>query len=390
MTKNNKGQDSKSVVSVQTMLKAVESQADMIPGLIDYVKPQVKKVVSKLDIENITNIFTTGCGDSYFGPLATRLTFEKYTGFRTEAIQALEFSRYTVDFLPPGSLVIGISAGGDKSRSVEALVQANRVGATTIAITGNLDSPMAREADAVIIQNESDFRIPPPPGERTTGLANYHATLLVLYLLAIEIGLAKGSLQQSTADELLAGIYQAPEIIRATIKYNDKPIREYAQSVSQESAYYFLGGGPNYATALFTAAKLFEQPQLNGVPQELEEWAHMQYFLTRPGTPVIVITPPGNSVDRAREQMKGAKDMGARVVAICDQDDHETMALADVTFPIKGKLLEELSPLTYCIPGELFATYLCAALGKPASEWISLAQHEVNMRQISQSHIRGK
>ncbi len=375
-------------VSIETMMKAISSQAALIPGVVKHVRPQVAAIVSQLDAGGITNIFTTGCGDSHFAAVAARLAFEKYSGYRTEAIEALEFSRYTVDYVPEGSLVISISSGGTTSRPLEAVIEANRMGATTIAITGTPDSPIGEAADYAILQNERDFRVPAPPGGGTFALGNYFAAMLALYLLAVELGGQKGLLTANMQGKLLQEIERAPEIIRASIEANDSVVRDYASSVKDTPAYHILGGGPNYATAMFIAAKLFEMPQRHGVPQELEEWAHLQYFVTRPGTQVMVVVPPGNSVDRAREQMQGAKDMGAYVVAICDKDDAQTASLADLCFPMPGELQEEFSPLTYCVPGELFAVHLCAALDKPAFAFISEKQYEVNYRQVKKSHLR--
>jgi glucosamine 6-phosphate synthetase-like amidotransferase/phosphosugar isomerase protein len=204
----------------------------------------------------------------------------------------------------------------------------------------------------------------------------------------LELGRARRTLDQASFDAALAEIRRAPGIIEATIEANGAVVREYARSVADASAYYILGGGPSLATTLFMCAKLFEMPQRNGVAVELEEWAHEQYFLTRADTPVLVVAPPGSSLDRAREQMRGARDMGGRVVAICDHEDETTKGMAHVVFPIVGQLPEEFSPLTYCVPGELFAVELCHALGRPAFAFIEAKQYEVNMRQILRSQLR--
>ncbi len=380
--------DNRPGVSIDTMLKAIDSQAVLIPGVIEHVTPKVREIVAGLDLNKIVNVFTTGCGDSLYAALATRLTFEKYAGLRTEPIEALEFSRYTVDYLTPGSLVVGVSAGGTTSRPVEAVRQAKRAGAVVLAVTGHAESPLAQGADHAIVQNERDYRVPAPPGEGTFGIGNYMGSMLSLYLLALELGRARGHITQAVYDKAIAEMLRAPQIIAATVKANKDPVFALAKSVSTADAFYILGGGPSYATAMFTAAKHFEMPQANGVPVELEEWAHEQFFLARPGTPKLVIAPPGNSVSRAREQMIGARDMGSRVAAICDQNDKETMDLAEVSFPIIGELPEEFSPLTYCVPGELFAVGLCRAQGKQAFAFINNTQYEVNMRQILRSQIR--
>ncbi|HZQ09139.1 MAG TPA: SIS domain-containing protein, partial [Anaerolineae bacterium] len=375
-------------VSVETMLNAVDSQIELIPGLVQHLAPQVHAAVSQLDAKTITGVLTTGCGDSLYAAMATRLAFEKYSGYRTEPIEALEFSRYTAHYLPKGSLVVGISAGGGTSRPVEAVRQAKQVGAKTISVTGRAGSPISQAADHAIIQNERDFRVPAPAGGGSFALGNYFGSMVALYLLAFELGRINGALNAAKHEELIAELWRAPEIIRATIAANTELVKDYARQVADAPAYYILGGGPSYATAMFMAAKLFEMPQAHGVPVELEEWAHEQYFLTRPATQVMVVAPPGNSVDRAREQIIGAKDMGGHVVAICDQHDTDTQRLADLTFPIVGELSEEFSPLTYVVPGELFAPYLCAALNKAAFEFISPQQYKVNMRQVGQSQMR--
>jgi glucosamine 6-phosphate synthetase-like amidotransferase/phosphosugar isomerase protein len=374
-------------VSVETMLLAVRSQAELIPALIDHLRPQVRKVVAELKPERMSSVFAVGCGDSLYASMATRLAFDKYSGFRMEPIEALEFSRYAVDYIPKESLVIGISSGGRTSRPVEAMRHAKRVGAYTVAVTGSPDSPIAAESDLSIFQNEADFRVPAPPGEGTFALGNYLAAMIGMYLIALELGRAKAGLAPAEQELAISEITRAAQIIGTTIEANDQPVSEFARIVRELGTYYILGGGPSYATALFMAAKLFEMPQSHGVPIELEEWAHEQFFLTRSGTTVLIVAPLGRSVSRAREQIVGAKDMGARVAVICDEGDHETQRLADVSFPIVGALKEEFSPLTYCVPGELFAAHLCRAMNKPAFSFISIEQFNVNKRQVSHSQI---
>ena len=149
-------------VSIETMLNGISSQSELIHGVINHVTPQLDVLSSQLSDRKIDNIYITGCGDSYFAALATRLAFEKYSGCRIEAIEALEFSRYSVDYLPAKSLVISISSGGDKSRPVEALREAQQKGAFTIAISGTTGSPITQYADFTILQNERNYRAVPP------------------------------------------------------------------------------------------------------------------------------------------------------------------------------------------------------------------------------------
>jgi glucosamine 6-phosphate synthetase-like amidotransferase/phosphosugar isomerase protein len=85
--------------------------------------------------------------------------------------------------------------------------------------------------------------------------------------------------------------------------------------------------------------------------------------------------------------MQGARDVGAPVAAICDVDDMKTKQFANVSFTVMGSLPEELSPITYMIPGALFAIHLCSAQGKTKIESSQL-HYEVNMRQLRHSEMR--
>lgn len=366
--------------SVESILQSVFELPGWIYEVAHYVQPQINTVIENLDPCKVQYIYLTGCGDSYFAPVAARLAFEKHTGVRTEAIEALEFSRYSVDNIQSNSLVIGISNSGSTSRPLEAVRLSLPRGAQTIAITGNPASPMSQSANQTIIQAKKDWN-------ETLAVSGYLASAITLYLFALALGRYTGQIDQNLFDRMVGDVFRSSEIIQATLATNNEPIKEFAFQVGHAPFFQILGGGPSYGTALFNAAKLFELPKAHGVPVQLEEWAHQQFFITRANTPLLVIAPPGNSIDRAREQIQGGRDVGATVAAICDVDDVKTKQVANVPFTVMGRLPEELSPITYMIPGALFALHLCNAQGKTKIENSQL-HYEVNMRQLRQSKMR--
>ena len=72
-------------------------------------------------------------------------------------------------------------------------------------------------------------------------------------------------------------------------------------------------------TARYCAAKYHEQMPINGVSCDLEEWAHLEYFLTLSWgarSVVMVIAPNGNSLDRAREMVQGIGTAGGRAIVV--------------------------------------------------------------------------
>ena len=123
--------------------------------------------------------------------------------------------------------------------------------------------------------------------------------------------------------------------------------------------------------------------------QELEEWAHEQYFCTGEDTYTFVIAPPGAAIDRAREQLWAVNEMKSTSIAICDANDSETARQAKVTAPVYGGQDEALSPLSYCIPGELFAFYFAATKNLTMLGFDNPHLKEVNFQQIFHSQIVG-
>jgi glucosamine 6-phosphate synthetase-like amidotransferase/phosphosugar isomerase protein len=155
-----------------------------------------------------------------------------------------------------------------------------------------------------------------------------------------------------------------------------------AASLEQNGLVCIIGGGPNYATALFGMAKFIETAAYPAVGQELEEWAHEQYFCTRSGTTTFVLAPSGASVDRAREQLQAVRDMQGRGIAICPVEDTETADLTDVVLPVQLPSDELLSPLVTPLPLELVALAFAQRLGRTMLGFDDDRRRAVNFRQI--------
>ena len=192
--------------------------------------------------------------------------------------------RYAAEFVPPGSLVFGISNSGKATRSVEALVNARLGGARTVAITGNAEGWLAQEADTILDQSvrlageligmpsnlardTDDDR----PRRGSFGLVNYLASLTTLYLIAFQAGVVRGRLSEARADSLRVELRSASELIAETVRICTPAAEAYAEQVKDIESYTILGSGPSIATSLFYAAKTYELPRVYGVSQELEE-----------------------------------------------------------------------------------------------------------------------
>src|SRR5262249_26492416 len=100
------------------MLQEVATQPDFVRNSIDGMLESMRKVLAPREPGTLRHGFMIGCGDSYCAALAARSYMMEVTGRFVEAVEALEFSRYLVSYIPEGSFVFGISNSGTVSRTI--------------------------------------------------------------------------------------------------------------------------------------------------------------------------------------------------------------------------------------------------------------------------------
>jgi sugar/nucleoside kinase (ribokinase family)/fructoselysine-6-P-deglycase FrlB-like protein len=344
--------------SVDTMREEIAMIPKLLAGQLELMAGSLHNLAYELHAAGIEHLYLVGCGDSAFAGAATALAFQKHTGVDAEGIHALDLARYRVRYLPKHSAVVCISFSGMVGRTIEAAILARRFGHRVLVLTGNPDSPLAREATDVITLSVPTLGYSP-------GTSTYLAILAALLDLAIAWGQARGG-NTTRARTLLLNV---PDLAQHTLEEVNEPVQRLAERMAKHNWVIFLGAGPNLATAHFGAAKLFEGPQKLGVATNIEEWAHEEYFVSRAGTSIFLMAPSGASFDRAGEILSELNFIGADPVFISDTRP----PVAPGTFiPLAPGLPEEFSPLLAALPLSLFAFYLTRASGQQRFEFPNL------------------
>jgi sugar/nucleoside kinase (ribokinase family)/fructoselysine-6-P-deglycase FrlB-like protein len=333
----------------------MEREIATIPGVIRdrlALAGQARATIERLGSAGTGHLVLVGCGDSYFACQAAALALNRYSGLRVHAEHALDFARYEVRYHPPGTAVVVLSFSGRTGRTIEAARQARAFGHLVIALTGKGDSPVAQEADCVLSAEIPTFGFSP-------GTSTYTAMLVTLLTLAAELG-AVADQAPPELEAYVANLQRLPELAEQTLSLSDAPARVVAARLLGARMTTFLGAGPNEASAKFGAAKLFEGPQQIALSTNTEEWAHEQYFITRPGEPVILIAPQGASSDRAAEILSELEYIDAGSVLI---SDHAPAGSA-IHVPIAPGAKEELTPVLTSIPLSQIGLHLMRLTGK--------------------------
>jgi glucosamine--fructose-6-phosphate aminotransferase (isomerizing) len=345
------------VLAAQAAMYAqIVSQPALLLESFDATERAVQEAFTHFQPQRWQAIYTAGCGDSFYAGLACEMAFARFCRLPVKALPAMQFARYEADRLPPQAVLFGISNSGQVSRSIEAVGLARAAGIDTIAVTGNSASGIAREAAATVA-------VAIPAMGRSPGIRSYTVQLLSLLLCALRLGELRQTISTAAAMAWRQQLRDMAACMQATIQATDARAKQVAERWGEAEDWVFMGSGPSYATALFIAAKLVESCGANAWGQDIEEWAHIQFFNRQEHTPTCVIIPPGRSVDRALELLPYVKGLGRPTLTIASSEQPFLPTQADIVLPVPQAVPEVFSPLVYCLAGELLAYYLAEAQG---------------------------
>lgn len=350
--------------SPDVMIEQVEDLGNLIRKSFIEFQNRLDDVFTSKKLSNINRIIATGDGDSWHAAMAVRFAFQLFSGVNYFPMSAMKYLAYGTDSKPhttsPSSLlIVGISASGRSTRVVQSMQKAKSIDGeiTTLAMVGTPNSNLANVSDLVYSTHIPDFG--PSPGIRT-----YVASLIGGYALALRLALVKGRLSVSEIQKERDKIVALADVIDESLESVKTTAKAAASSLKRAPFFSFVGSGPSFATAYFSAAKVVEAAGIFSTAQDLEEWVHIEHHAYPTDTPVCVIVPGGRSHDRAKQLINLLRLIGHPVLAVAPDIDTETHSKADFTFSIKGNVSEEYSPLVYHLPANYFACYLAKALNR--------------------------
>jgi glucosamine--fructose-6-phosphate aminotransferase (isomerizing) len=345
--------------------RAVTAALDL-PNLRRVVSEHISQAVADDRVGNARRIVLTGSGDSLFAAIGLAHAFRRWTGIPTEGRAAMEQARYHSTLLTPEDLVVSISNSGSSSRAREVVQLAKDRDAMTLGVTGSMLGELARNAARVIHRPiREEIGLPPYYGRCLCNFAEYLAVLYALYSLALALGVRRGHISAEFQRTQLARIEAAIAAQGAIAARIEPAMMELCAQLGDIDTLWTIGSGPSQGTARYCAAKYHEQMPINGVSCDLEEWAHLEYFLTlkwRARSVVMVIAPPGNSLDRAQEIVQGIATAGGRAIVI-HSGTSALFAPAHLSVDLGHEIDEWLSPLTFHLPTQLLVLHMAVRAG---------------------------
>lgn len=341
--------------------KEIYSLPVMTRTLCENLPEETKSIFTKGKLSTFKRIIITGCGDSLCAAYAVKECYEKLLKIDIDTPVCIDLARhYDVRrFGETGStLVILVSFSGKVSRVVEAAQRAKRYGAVTMAVTHDSESPVALACDYVLHIVPEKFDL-----HRTPGCRTYVASMLGLYSFAITMAEALNKISEEEATEYRNDIlaYSASSE-KSTEELEDK-LYNIAVRWRDMPYFEFLSSGPEFASAWFGQAKIYEATGDFSRYENFEDWTHVDYILRKMDSGMFLFVDERNpSLSRAVEVTQVLTRQDYRYVVFTNASaDIFADPLRVVTIP-KAPVFW-LQPLFEAVPACLFAGALADVKG---------------------------
>jgi len=290
-----------------------------------------------------SHVWLTGVGTSWHAALAGELLLAQVgrLGARVRAINAFELLHYG-PAAASGEGCVVISHRGQSPSGPAAVTRARAAGGVTVAITGKGGDGLAA-AEHVLRTVEQEAS-----GCHTV---SYTTAVAMLASLAAAIG---------HDDEIGHQLDAIPDQLAFLL--GQEAWESLAERFGGRRRYWFVGGGPNVATAYEAALKLSEAAWASAIGLECEQFLHGPWAALEPDDVVFVIAPPGPSHARCHDVARVAAGIGATVVALVAEADREIGPLAAETIALP-EVPELLSPITAAVPLQLLIYHFAVRAG---------------------------
>jgi fructoselysine-6-P-deglycase FrlB-like protein len=268
------------------MSREIAVQAELLPRCVASIAAQTTDIVLPKG-----RIFAGGCGDCAFAPGALG-DFFTALGIDVNAATSMTLASFT-RFKPDDTVILS-SISGETKRTVEAAEAARSAGGRVIAITCGKDSALARAAHHTIVLPFT------PLSRKTPHTLDYSVTLLALAQLTL-------SWAGQASDTLLP----SPTVLSRMIETAASEAGAIVEALAPGGKVFFLGAGPDLASAEYGAAKFHEAGGLIAIAAETENFVHGMNFMIEPQDTILALGGNGPGLSRGRTIVDGYSDFVA-------------------------------------------------------------------------------
>lgn len=311
--------------------------------ILDKSKEICADFVHQVKNKKYERILLVASGTSYNACLTAKHYVEDVIKVPVTLSTAYDYAHYNTLFRET-DLVIAVTHEGESTNTIDAIKKANEHGIDNFVVTEYLNNTCSQLAKGkVTIDCDREFF-----GPKTKG---YTCTVLTLYIMTMEAGLACKSITEEEYEDHRARCYRSLSNINTIIKESEAFIeRNHDELIACERA-FVVGSGLHVGTALEGALKSLETVRYFYFSFETEEFLHGPLASVKPDVYTFIISPKGKDYERSHAIYTAMAEQNKHVFALGSQDE------ANDDHVLAGSFTDDeyMSVFEYIIPLQLLA-----------------------------------
>jgi glutamine---fructose-6-phosphate transaminase (isomerizing) len=351
------------------MAKEIHEQPEVVghtlAHYIDMGEQRVRPFAWPVDPAKLSRISICACGTAYMAGLIGKYWIERFARLPVEIDVASEY-RYREAPVDPSGITIVISQSGETADTLASLRYAKERGSRIVGIVNVPTSSISRLSDALA----------PTLAGPEIGVASTKAftcQLAVMAALAINLGQARGTLDEAAASALVAELIAVPGLLADALKL-EPAVEGIAHALAKARDVLYLGRGTSYPLALEGALKLKELSYIHAEGYAAGELKHGPIALIDEAMPVIVIAPRDPVFEKTVSNMQEVAARGGRIILIGDKSAAEEAAVGLAHFLPMPEMGHEFAPIVYAATVQMIAYHTAVLMGKDADQPRNLAK----------------
>jgi glutamine---fructose-6-phosphate transaminase (isomerizing) len=270
------------------MYNEIHEQPEVLATILDEEWGRVLSAARTLRNRGFRFAMLAARGTSDNAALYAKYLLEVLLGVPTALASPSTFTLYEGRMILDDVLVIGISQSGESNDILETVTRTRELGVSTLAITNNEESSLARAA-------EIHFYLHAGEEQSVAATKTYTAQLLLLYLLVAAL----------EEEESGADVRHLPDQARSVLaegRWENTARYRYAEHLVVSSRGY------NFATAKEAALKLMEATYVVAQGFSAADLMHGPIAMIGRDFPVVALVPPGRArpgVEELVEELAG-------------------------------------------------------------------------------------
>ncbi len=301
----------------------IREQPSTIVNTLDINLEKVREIVAKAKSAGIKQVYFAARGTSDHACVYAQYLFGILAGIPCTLGTPSVFTKYGVHVDLTGNLVIGVSQSGKAEDVLAVLESAKADGAITVAVTNNLESPMAKAAEYHLYCG-CGFEA------SIAATKTFTSQMMILGLIAA----VWGGREDVIAEYRTLGA-KAQELLDT--KFDE--INAFAEKYQNIPGAILLGRGVSYCIALEGALKMLETNKLKMKGYPTSDFHHGPIAQVKEGDLVFVISPKGMTEDDSSAIIEKLLNVKADVIVITDSADEAPAGTHAVVLPATGSEL---------------------------------------------------